>query len=106
MQRIVVRHMTGSKANQVEEFPLIHFSEIIFGRDPASTVKYDPERDDLVGRQHAKITPDPNDSNQFMVTDLNSRNGTYINKQRIVSPTRIAPGDLIRTGRSRIRVRS
>lgn len=98
MQRIVIRHMSGSKANQVEEFPLNHFSEIIFGRDPASTVKYDPERDDLVGRQHAKITPDPNDSNQFMVTDLNSRNGTYVNKQRIVSSTRITPGDLIQLG--------
>lgn len=98
MQRIVIRHMSGSKANQVEEFPLNHFSEIIFGRDPASTVKYDPERDDLVGRQHAKITADPNDSNQFMVSDLSSRNGTYVNKQRIVSPTKIVPGDLIQLG--------
>jgi pSer/pThr/pTyr-binding forkhead associated (FHA) protein len=79
MQRIVVRHQSGSKVNQVEEFPLNHFSEIIFGRDPSATVKYDPDRDDLVGRQHAKIAPDPNDTSQFMVTDLNSRNGTYVN---------------------------
>lgn len=98
MQRIVVRHQSGSKVNQVEEFPLNHFTEIIFGRDPSATVKYDPDRDDLVGRQHAKIAPDPNDTSQFMVTDLNSRNGTYVNKQRIASATRIVPGDLIQLG--------
>src|SRR6202158_5493117 len=98
MQRIVIRHLSGSKANQVEEFPLNHFNEIIFGRDPSATVKYDPDRDDLVGRQHAKIAPAPNDVNQFTVTDLNSRNGTYVNKQRIAGPARIAPGDLIQLG--------
>src|ERR1051325_383390 len=98
MERIVIRHLSGSKANQVEEFPLNHFSEIILGRDPSATVKYDPDRDDLVGRQHARIAADPNDSNQFTVSDLNSRNGTYVNKQRIVSATKIAPGDHIQLG--------
>src|SRR5258708_1130536 len=76
MQRIVLRHLNGSKANQVEEFPLSQFRELIIGRDPSATVKYDPDRDDLVGRQHAKISQNPNDPNQFFVTDLNSRNGT------------------------------
>ena len=58
MERIVLRHLSGSKANQVEEFQLANFKEIIFGRDPSSTVKYDPDKDDLVGRQHAKVTQD------------------------------------------------
>ena len=98
MQRIVIRHLSGSKANQVEEFPLNHFNEIVLGRDPSASVKYDPDRDDLVGRQHARIAPDAADSTQFTVTDLNSRNGTYVNKQRIVSPTKIAPGDQIQLG--------
>jgi len=95
---MIIRHLTGSKANQVEEFPLNHFNEVIFGRDPSSSVKYDPDRDDLVGRQHAKIALDPKDANNFIVSDLNSRNGTYVNKQRIVDPTRIVPGDLIQLG--------
>lgn len=98
MQRIIIRHLSGSKANQVEEFPLNHFSEIVLGRDPSATVKYDPDRDDLVGRQHAKIAADSADPTQFTVTDLTSRNGTYVNKQRIVSATRIAPGDQIQLG--------
>jgi len=98
MQRVVVRHLTGSKANQVEEFPLNHFNEVVLGRDPSASVKYDPDRDDLVSSLHAKISPDPNDASQFIVTDLNSRNGTYVNKQRIVGTSKITPGDLIQLG--------
>ncbi|HLG16118.1 MAG TPA: trypsin-like peptidase domain-containing protein [Blastocatellia bacterium] len=98
MERIVLRHMSGSKANQVEEFPLSHFKELIVGRDPSSTVKYDPERDDLVGRQHAKIVQDPADPTQFSIVDLNSRNGTFLNKQRIVGSARVVPGDLVQFG--------
>lgn len=98
MQRIILRHLSGSKANQVEEFSLDQFKELIVGRDPSATVKYDPTRDDLVSRQHAKIMPDESDPTQFVVVDLNSRNGTYVNKQRIVGSARIAPGDVIQLG--------
>jgi serine protease Do len=98
MERVVLRHLNGSKSNQVEEFPLHLFNELVFGRDPASTVKYDPDRDDLVGRQHAKIVRDPSDNSQFLITDLGSRNGTFVNKQRIVGTAKVAPGDLIQFG--------
>jgi serine protease Do len=98
MERIVLKHLSGSKANQVEEFPLAHVKELILGRDPSSTVKYDPDRDDLVGRQHAKITQDPNDPSQFIVTDLNSRNGTFVNRQRITGTVRVNPGDVVQLG--------
>src|ERR687889_1979684 len=98
MERIVLKHLSGSKANQVEEFPLAHVKELILGRDPSSTVKYDPDRDDLVGRQHAKITQDPNDPSQFIVSDLNSRNGTFVNRQRLTGTTRINPGDVVQLG--------
>lgn len=98
MERIVLKHLTGSKANQVEEFPLSHVKEIVFGRDSSATVKYDPDRDDLVGRQHAKITQDPNDPTQFVITDLNSRNGTFVNRQRIVGPAAINVGDTVQFG--------
>jgi serine protease Do len=98
MERIVLKHLSGSKANQVEEFPLSHVKEVVLGRDPSSTVKYDPDRDDLVGRQHAKITQDPNDPSQFIVTDLNSRNGTFVNRQRVTGAVRVNPGDVVQLG--------
>jgi len=98
MERIVLRHLNGTKANQVEEFPLNHFKELSIGRDPSSTVKYDPDQDDLVGRAHARIAQDAADPAQFSITDLGSRNGTFVNKQRIVGAARINPGDVIQLG--------
>jgi len=98
MERIVLRHLSGSKANQVEEFPLTHFRELVFGRDPSASVKYDPNTDDLVGRQHAKVMQDSADPTQFVITDLNSRNGTFVNRQRIVGSARISPGDMVQFG--------
>lgn len=98
MERIVLRHLSGSKANQVEEFPLAHFQELTIGRDPSATVKYDPDRDDLVGRQHAKIVRDSANPNEFLISDAGSRNGTFVNKQRIVGPAKVVPGDVVQFG--------
>jgi serine protease Do len=98
MERIVLRHLTGSKANQVDEYPLNHIKELSIGRDPSSLVKYDPDRDDLVGRQHATISQNTSDPTQFTISDLNSRNGTYVNKQRILGSTKILPGDVVQLG--------
>lgn len=98
MERVVFRHTSGSKANQVEEFALAEFRDVLIGRDPAATLRYDPDRDDLVGRQHARITRDPGDPYRFTITDLNSRNGTYVNSQRIAGTATIAPGDLVQLG--------
>ena len=98
MERMLIKHLSGSKANQVEEFALKHHNELIFGRDPSATVKYDPDRDDLVGRQHAKISRDPNDPNGFLLTDLNSTNGTFHNKQKLNGTVKLNPGDSVQFG--------
>lgn len=98
MERVIIKHLSGSKSNQVEEFPLHHYKELILGRDAGSTVQYDPDRDDLVGRQHAKISRDPNDPNSFLVEDLKSRNGTFLNKQKLTGVSKLQPGDSIQLG--------
>ncbi len=98
MERMIIKHLSGSKANQVEEFALKHHNELIFGREDNSTVKYDPDRDDLVGRQHAKIQLDPNDPNGFIISDLSSRNGTFVNNTKITMPTKITAGDVVQFG--------
>ena len=98
MERMLIKHLSGSKANQVEEFALKHHHEIILGRDVSATVKYDPDRDDLVGRQHAKVNKDPNDANGFWLTDLNSTNGTFHNKRRITGSVKLSPGDSVQLG--------
>lgn len=98
MERMLIKHLTGSKANQVEEFSLKHHNEITFGRDVSATVKYDPDRDDLVGREHAKISRDPSDPNGFLLTDLNSTNGTFLNKQRVTGTVKLKIGDNVQFG--------
>lgn len=98
MERMIIKHLSGSKANQVEEFAIKHHNELIFGREEGSTVKYDPDRDDLVGRQHAKIQLDPNDPNGFIITDLSSRNGTFVNNNKITGPMKVMAGDVIQFG--------
>ena len=75
MERMIIKHSSGSKENQVEEFPLNHYAELILGRESTATVQYDPDRDDLVGRIHAKIKIDPNNQNGFLIEDAGSKNG-------------------------------
>ncbi len=98
MERVILRHMKGSKAGSVEEFPLADVSELTLGRDPIAQVRFDADKDDLVGRQHARIVRDPKDPIRFSLTDLNSRNGTFLNKVRISGSVPLAPGDIIQLG--------
>jgi serine protease Do len=100
MERMLIKHLSGSKANQVEEFALKHHNELVFGRDVSATVKYDPDRDDLVGRNHAKIARDPSDPNGFLLTDLNSTNGTFRNKERVTGTVKLNIGDTVQFGPS------
>jgi DNA-binding winged helix-turn-helix (wHTH) protein len=48
-----------------------------------------------VSRRHARISLDTSGA---VVEDLGSKNGTYVNDQRIGSPTPIADGDQVRIG--------
>lgn len=98
MERVILRHLKGSKASQLEEFPLQQFATLILGRDPNSGIRFDPDKDDLVGRQHARISRDANDPYRFSLTDLNSRNGTFLNKLRVVGDMPLQPGDVIQLG--------
>ncbi|MFO1372222.1 MAG: trypsin-like peptidase domain-containing protein [Candidatus Competibacteraceae bacterium] len=84
--------------NQTEIFPLQDITEILLGRDPTANVKYDPDQDDLVSRMHARITQDPLNKTKFTITDLDSRNGTFVNNTRITGSIQIEPGDVIRFG--------
>ena len=98
MERVILRHLKGSKASQLEEFPLAQFAELVIGRDPNSGIRFDPDKDDLVGRQHARISRDAAEPYRFKLTDLNSRNGTFLNKLRVVGDMPLQPGDVIQLG--------
>jgi hypothetical protein len=78
-------------------FSLIDRGEdIIIGRDSKCGVSL-PERFQLVSREHAKIT---RTIEGITLEDLNSRNGTYINGQRLVQKRKLKPAQQITLGRS------
>ena len=95
---VVIRHTSGSKECEVEEFRLEQFRELVVGRDPSCGIRYHPEREDLVSRQHARIGRDPADPQAFIITDLKSRNGTIVNHERILGTCRLQHGDLVQLG--------
>ena len=98
MERILIRHLSGARAGQVDEFPAAATSEILVGRDPEAAVVFDPSREDLVSRQHLKIVRDPELSGEFAVVDLQSRNGTFLNRQRVYAPARLVHNDVVQLG--------
>ncbi len=98
MGHIVIRHLSGSKANQEDRFPLDGFEEITLGRHPSSSVIFTDETDAIVGRRHARITRNPALTSLFFITDLGSRNGTLVNKQRIFGAVTLNPGDVVQCG--------
>lgn len=98
VERIILRHLSGSKTGKEETFDLHQLQELTIGRHPASSVHYDETKDDLVSGQHARITHDAADPTVFTLTDLNSRNGLYVDKQRVINPVRLVPGNVIQLG--------
>ena len=96
--QLMIQHVTGSKANQVEPFPYDTVNDLTLGRDPACSVVFDPQRDDAVSRQHAVIKIVKGDRVSFSIVDLNSSNGTYVNGTRITSENELLPGDTVQLG--------
>jgi class 3 adenylate cyclase len=64
------------------------------GRKPGSDIVI---ADISASRQHAEITFQP-DTNTVYLKDLNSTNGTFVNRERLIVPRRLMPGDEIRIG--------
>lgn len=56
-----------------------------------------PLVDNAVSRRHAELTPD---DGVWWIRDLHSQNGTYVNGVKIVTRTRLRPGDQVRCGQN------
>jgi serine protease Do len=95
-QKIILRFRNSSKAGTCQELPVSKFPSVTLGRDPNCEVAFDPDKDDLVSRAHTKIFV-LNDS--FWIGDLGSRNGTYVNSQRVSGRVKLLPGDIVQLGR-------
>lgn len=69
-------------------------TQVTIGRAPDSTLVIN---DDYASSRHARLYPS---EGSWIIEDLGSTNGTWIDRTRITSPTVLAPGVPLRIGRT------
>lgn len=79
---LVLRDDAGAR-----EWPLGESAELVIGRDPDCTVHL-PDRQ--VSRRHAIIR---READRFVLVDLESKNGTWVNGQPVAAPRALSDGD-------------
>jgi pSer/pThr/pTyr-binding forkhead associated (FHA) protein len=72
---------------------------VTIGRAPDSTLVLD---DDYASSRHARLFPD---NGRWLVEDLGSTNGTYLDRQRVSGPTPVPLGVPIRIGKTVLELR-
>jgi pSer/pThr/pTyr-binding forkhead associated (FHA) protein len=77
----LLQSLNGQNAGQ--RYPLVRDSAVL-GRDPACDVIVDAS---AVSRRHARVF---RQNDKFFVEDLNSRNGTFVNGQQVLTPRELA----------------
>jgi hypothetical protein len=75
-------------------FPLLD-AECVIGRRPAAGVSFAID-DGSISSQHARLTRSPEG---FAIEDLGSKNGTFVNGEKVTAKRMLADGDLIRLGK-------
>jgi pSer/pThr/pTyr-binding forkhead associated (FHA) protein len=75
---------------------LLRDERVIAGRNPKSDIFLD---DITVSRSHASFT---RQDGSFLVQDLGSLNGTYVNKALLRQPTLLRNGDQVQIGKFRM----
>lgn len=74
-------------------------TELIVGRGDKCHVVLD---DSYVSQVHARIY---SKDDCFMVEDLGSTNGTYLNRQKVTAPVEVHRGDRVKVGRTVLELR-
>ena len=88
------KFLSGARAGQLESFRKAYIG---LGRHPLSDVRFDAERDLDVSARHAGIV---RHGETFVVRDLGSTNGTFVNGARITGEVMLADGDVITFGQN------
>lgn len=91
MAVLIHRKADGSELKlQVSAKPLV------LGRGLEADIRVE---DDEISRSHCAIWTD---GDKFLIKDLRSRNGTFVNDRRVEEETELSPGDRIRIGHFQI----
>ena len=97
-QRIppITMNWINNEGNISRQFTL---PEIVVGRDPACDLV---APDEMVSARHARLSFH---HNQWWVEDLQSTNGTFLNDERVYTPTVLIDGDELRCGNLYLQVK-
>jgi type VI secretion system protein ImpL len=87
--KVYLKHLEGSKAGQTEVFDR---ERIRIGRRGDNDLRFDPRTDQEVSGHHAEILLE---GGAAFIGDLGSRNGTFVNGQRIDQRSPLTEGDII-----------
>ncbi|MEK9501969.1 trypsin-like peptidase domain-containing protein [Gaopeijia maritima] len=87
-----LRVLTGGRAGEVRRFTE---DTVLVGRAEGAHLRLDPVHDLHVSAQHARLVRRADD---WWVVDLGSRNGTWLNGQRVEEPVPLRPGMRVRLG--------
>jgi FHA domain len=93
-QRVAVIDGSRNRGKSVE---LGH--ELTIGRADKCHIQLD---DTYVSQMHARIF---SRGDSYVVEDLGSTNGTYLNRRRITSPTELQRGDQVKVGKTVLELR-
>ena len=92
-------HLTeGPEAGKT--FEISGADTFLVGRTRKAHLRFDLQADRLISRTHFLLVVRPP---RVIVTDLDSKNGTYVNDEKI-KQVFVSEGDVIRVGKTRIRV--
>lgn len=92
MIRLLIRDAEGGEAS----FPVTR--ELVIGRSRECDIRIE---DASVSRKHARVFLDYGDA---VIEDMDTPNGTLVNKQKVVGRLRLKTGDSIQVGSEKIRV--
>lgn len=85
------------EGNVVQEWEL-DAPELVIGRQPGVDIQLD---DQTVSRRHAGLRRGK--ENAYVLSDLDSKNGTFVNGKRVTCPLPLSDGDLLSLGSSCLR---
>jgi serine protease Do len=86
------RIVSGARAGHREVFDK---SYIGCGRHPLSDLRFDAEKDLDVSTRHAAVSLN---GDRYVLRDLGSRNGTFVNGRKVEADCELSDGDVVRFG--------